>query len=93
MGQVTGRSVDGCIDGTIREDALDLDEAYVQAKKYAEGKTVGESDLHNFARAIDAAGTTKGVFLTIVMTAITREPPHIHVSAGSPKCKMSWLER
>ena len=64
MGRVTGGSGDGGIDGTIREDALGLDEVYVQAKKYAEGNTVGESDLRNFAGAIDAAGTTKGVFVT-----------------------------
>ncbi len=63
-GRVTGRSGDGGIDGTIREDALGLDEVYVQAKKYAEGNTVGEGDLRNFAGAIDAAGTTKGVFVT-----------------------------
>ena len=63
-GQVTGRSGDGGIDGTIREDALGLDEVYVQAKKYAAGSTVGEGDLRNFAGAIDAAGTTKGVFVT-----------------------------
>ncbi len=64
MGQVTGRSGDGGIDGTIREDALGLDEVYVQAKKYAEGNAVGEGDLRDFAGAIDAAGTTKGVFVT-----------------------------
>ncbi|MCY4427671.1 MAG: restriction endonuclease [Halieaceae bacterium] len=64
MGQVTGRSGDGGIDGTIREDTLGLDEVYVQAKKYADGNTVGESDLRNFAGAIDAVGTTKGVFVT-----------------------------
>ena len=64
MGQVTGRSGDGGIDGTIREDALGLDEVYVQVKKYAEGNAVGEGDLRDFAGAIDAAGTTKGVFVT-----------------------------
>ena len=63
-GQVTGRSGDGGIDGTIREDALGLDEVYLQAKKYADGNTVGGSDLRNFAGAIDATGTTKGVFVT-----------------------------
>ena len=36
----------------------------MQAKKYADGNTVGEGDLRNFAGAIDAAGTTKGVFVT-----------------------------
>ena len=63
MGRVTGRSGDGGIDGTIREDALGLDEVYVQAKRY-DGSTVGESDLRNFVGAIDAAGTVKGVFVT-----------------------------
>ena len=70
MGRVTGRSGDGGIDGTIREDALGLDEVYVQAKRYAEGSTVGENDLRNFAGAIDAAGTVKGVFVTT--TGFTR---------------------
>ena len=37
---------------------------YLQAKKYAAGTTVGEGDLRNFAGAIDAANTTKGVFVT-----------------------------
>ena len=64
MGRVTGRSGDGGIDGTIREDALGLDEVYVQAKKYGDSNTVGERDLRNFAGAIDATGTTKGVFVT-----------------------------
>ena len=64
MGRVTGRSGDGGIDGTIKEDALGLDEIYVQAKRYADGETIGESDLCNFAGALDAASTTKGVFVT-----------------------------
>ena len=64
MGRVTGRSGDGGIDGTIKEDALGLDEVYIQAKQYADGHTVGEGDLRSFAGAIDAAGTTKGVFVT-----------------------------
>ena len=63
-GRVTGRTGDGGIDGTIREDALGLDEVYLQAKKYAASTTVSEGDLRNFAGAIDAANTTKGVFVT-----------------------------
>ncbi len=63
-GTVTGRWGDGGIDGTIKEDALGLDEVYVQAKKYAEGNTVGESDVRNFVGAIDVANSTKGVFVT-----------------------------
>lgn len=63
-GIVTGQSGDGGVDGTIKEDALGLDEVYVQTKKYAEGNTVGESDVRNFVGAIDVANTTKGVFVT-----------------------------
>ena len=81
MGSVTGRSGDGSIDGTIREDRLGLDEVYVQAKKYADGNTVGEGDLRNFAGAIDAAGTTKGVFVT---TATFTDSAKAYV-ARSPK--------
>ena len=80
-GRVTGRSGDGGIDGTIREDARGMDEVYVQAKKYAEGSAVGEGDLRNFAGAIDAAGTTKGVFVT---TAVFTKPARDYV-ARSPK--------
>ena len=80
MGNVTGGSGDGGIDGTIREDALGLDEVYVQAKKYAEGN-VGEPALRSFAGAIDAAGTTKGVFVTT--TGFT--PPAKKFVERSPK--------
>ena len=74
MGHVIGRSGDGGIDGTIREDSLGLDEVYLQAKKYAEGNTVGAAALRNFAGAIDAAGTNKGVFVTTAsFTAKARE--------------------
>ena len=34
MGQAIGRSGDGGIDGTMKEDALGLDIVYVQAKRY-----------------------------------------------------------
>lgn len=64
MGRVTGGSGDGGIDGTIKEDTLGLDEVYVQAKRYAAGNTIGANDLRNFAGALDAAGTTKGVCVT-----------------------------
>ena len=74
IGHVMGNSGDGGIDGTVREDALALDEVYVQAKKYAEGNTVGAGALRNFAGAIDAAETNKGVFVTTTsFTANSRE--------------------
>lgn len=63
-GKVTAKSRDGGIDGVISEDALGLDEVYIQAKKYKEDSTIGESELRNFVGAIDTQGTAKGIFVT-----------------------------
>ncbi len=88
-GQVTGRTGDGGVDGKIREDALGLDEVYLQAKRYKEGNSVGEGDLRNFAGAIDAAGTTKGVFFTTARFTraakdyVERSPKRIVLIDGS----------
>ena len=94
MGRVTGRTGDGGIDGTIREDALGLDEVYVQAKKYADGKTVGEAELRNFAGAIDAAGTAKGVFVTtsrftdVAKQYVARSPKRIVLIDGEELARL-----
>lgn len=64
MGTVTGKSGDGGIDGIVKEDALGLDEIYVQAKKFAVGNTVGASALRDFVGTIDTARANKGVFVT-----------------------------
>ncbi len=94
MGRVTGRSGDGGIDGKIREDALGLDEVYVQAKKYGPGNSVGEGDLRNFAGAIDAAGTTKGVFVTTARFTqaasdyVARSPKRIVLIDGEMLARM-----
>ena len=61
---MTGRTGDGGIDGTIKEDKLGLDEVYVQAKKYASGSTVGVGDVRNFVGALVGAHAQKGVFVT-----------------------------
>ncbi|MYD89300.1 MAG: restriction endonuclease [Caldilineaceae bacterium SB0662_bin_9] len=81
-GEVIGRSGDGGIDGAIKEDALGLDEVYVQAKKYAEGNTVGVNDMRNFVGAIDGANTTKGVFVT---TADFTKPAKDYVKQSSKR--------
>ena len=97
VGRVTGRSGDGGVDWTIREDALGLDELYVQAKRYADGSTVGEGDLRNFAGAIDAAGTTKGVFVTTAgftraaKDYVTRSPKRIVLIDGEELARLMVL--
>ena len=94
MGRVTGGSGDGGIDGTIREDALGLDEVYVQAKRYADGSSVGEGDLRNFVGAIDAAGTVKGVFVTTARFSgparefVARSPKRIALIDGEELARL-----
>jgi len=63
-GLATCRSHDGGIEGKIREDALGLDEVFVQAKRHGQGNKVGGKDLRVFLGAIDVEGATKGVFVT-----------------------------
>ncbi|KGS78588.1 restriction endonuclease family protein [Burkholderia pseudomallei MSHR5596] len=68
-GSVIGRSGDGGIDGTIKEDKLGLDVIYVQAKKW-EG-TVGRPEIQKFAGALQGQRANKGVFITT--STFTRE--------------------
>lgn len=68
-GNVIGRSGDGGIDGTIKEDKLGLDVIYVQAKKW-EG-TVGRPEIQKFAGALQGQRANKGVFITT--STFTRE--------------------
>lgn len=59
-----GRSGDGGVDGVINEDRLGLDRVYIQAKRYAEGNTVGRPDIQAFVGSLVGLGATKGVFVT-----------------------------
>lgn len=64
MAQAVGRPNDGGIDGVIRQDALELDIVYLQAKRYAEGRTVGRPEVQSFAGSLDGVGATKGILIT-----------------------------
>jgi restriction system protein len=59
-----GRSGDGGVDGVINEDRLGLDRVFVQAKRYAEGNTVGRPDIQGFVGSLVGLGASKGVFVT-----------------------------
>ncbi len=63
-GQAIGRSGDNGIDGIIKQDRLGLDNVYIQAKRYAEGRTVGSGDVRNLAGALQMHKATKGVLIT-----------------------------
>ena len=77
MGQVIGRSGDGGIDGAIREDALGLDEVYVQAKKYAAGNTVGAGALRILPGRSMQRGPTR---------VCLSQPPALPLPPGNLSC-------
>lgn len=60
--QAVGRSGDGGIDGTIKEDSLGLDVVYVQAKRWE--ACVGSPPVMSFAGALAGKKARKGVFIT-----------------------------
>lgn len=62
--QHAGRTGDGGIDGVIREDALGLQNIYIQAKRYSDANTVGSGEIRNFIGALDGHGADRGVFIT-----------------------------
>jgi restriction system protein len=59
-----GKSGDGGVDGVINEDRLGLDRVYVQAKRYAEGSSIGRPEVQGFVGSLVGFGATKGVFVT-----------------------------
>jgi restriction system protein len=62
-GNVTQISNDGGIDGVIDQDILGLNRVYIQAKRYADGNTVGRPDLQAFVGALSGKADS-GVFIT-----------------------------
>lgn len=63
-GQRIGGTGDGGVDGVIDQDALGLDQIYVQAKRYADGNTVGRETIQAFVGALQGRGASRGVFIT-----------------------------
>jgi restriction system protein len=63
-GRALGRSGDGGVDGVIDQDPLGLDQVYVQAKRYAEGNTVGAGAIRDFYGSLSLKKATKGIFVT-----------------------------
>lgn len=62
-GEVTGKSHDEGIDGTIKEDKLGLDVIYLQAKRWQKRGTIGPKEIKNFVGSL-TGGKNKGVFIT-----------------------------
>lgn len=63
-GRRIGGSGDGGVDGVIDQDALGLEQVYVQAKRYAEGNKIGRETIQAFIGALHGFGAGRGVFIT-----------------------------
>ena len=60
----TSASGDAGVDGIISQDPLWLDRIYVQAKRYAEDRTIDRPRIHEFAGALIGKQGDRGVFIT-----------------------------
>ncbi|MDN4489258.1 restriction endonuclease [Demequina sp. SYSU T00068] len=60
----TGGVHDGGFDGVINQDRLGIDRIYIQAKRYADGNTIGRPDVQGFLGALHHAGASGGIFVT-----------------------------
>lgn len=60
----TSASGDAGVDGIISQDPLGLDRIYVQAKRYAEDRTIDRPRVHEFAGALLGKQGDRGVFIT-----------------------------
>ncbi|MFT4278549.1 MAG: restriction endonuclease [Rhodopseudomonas sp.] len=63
-GRALGRSGDNGVDGVIDQDALGLDRIYIQAKRFAEGNSVGSGAIRDFFGSLDRHKASKGLFVT-----------------------------
>ncbi len=61
---LVGKTGDGGVDGVIDQDPLGLDRIYVQAKRYAQGNTVGSGAIGDFFGSLDRFKAAKGLFVT-----------------------------
>lgn len=63
-GRALGGSGDNGVDGVIDQDALGLDQVYIQAKRFAPGNSVGSGAIRDFFGSLDRHKATKGLFVT-----------------------------
>ena len=59
-----GGAGDDGVDGVINQDALGVDQIYIQAKRYSEGSNVGPGPIREFSGALEQKKAKKGIFIT-----------------------------
>ena len=84
---------DGGIDGVIQQDALGLQNIYIQVKRYAKSNSVGSRTIHSGALQERSAGNSNsGVFITTSSytqdALISANRLHIKVIDGEQLAKL-----
>ena len=70
-GQALGRTGDDGVDGVIDQDPLGVDQIYLQAKRYADGNTIGPGAIRDFFGALSLKKAHKGIFVTTSSFSLT----------------------
>ena len=81
QGETVGRTGDGGIDGIINQDALGLEQVYIQAKRYTDSP-VGSREIRDFSGSLDLHSASKGVFITTSTFSQTARETAQSISAG-----------
>jgi restriction system protein len=63
-GRRIGGSGDGGVDGVIDQDALGLEQVYVQAERYAKGNSIDREMIQAFIGVLHGFGAGRGGFIT-----------------------------
>lgn len=86
---------DGGIDGVIQQDALGLQNIYIQVKRYAKSNSVGSRTIQSFSGALQersAGNSNSGVFITTSSytqdALISAKRLHIKVIDGEQLAKL-----
>ena len=63
-GRALGQSGDDGVDGVIDQDPLGVDQIFVQAKRYADGNSIGAGAIRDFYGTLSLKKAHKGIFVT-----------------------------
>lgn len=63
-GRALGQTGDDGVDGVIDQDALGVDQVYLQAKRYGSANSVGAPHIRDFFGALSIKKANKGIFFT-----------------------------
>ena len=75
------------LDGVVRQDALGLDRIYVQAKRYAAVRAVGQPEIQEFVGALHGAQADRGIFITT-----SRFTPDAHTYAERVHARLVLID-